>query len=194
MKKMVFIVVAIWLLVACGRTNDAQMGRDARTEVDDRLQTEQLQWRDRGLGVQKIGAHTNEVPADIVPSEPDMEREEHVLRIVEESEKYIGVQIDNRQFVSRVLEKAGYGDSVIDVENATPIHVPSTSPHVVWTLLQPGDLVYFDINGDGTLDHYCIKLGNGDVIHSYTDGKVVVTDMMQEIEWLARIRAVQRLF
>ncbi len=210
MKRLAIVVLVMVLTTACNANtnNEARQnnkpGHSERTQNDrgqvktgmthdNQRQTRNVgaeEWQNGGLVVEKVTAKDAINDLGAIPSEPDMEREEKVLLIVQESEKYIGKELDNTQFIKQVYESAGLqGFTVV-----TDIPKASKNARDLLHNVQPGDIVYFDLNEDGLADHYAIKLGNGDIIHAYTNGKIRVTNIEKETFWQNKVVYVQRVF
>lgn len=96
--------------------------------------------------------------------------------------------MDEFKYVQQVFSKAGYDGVVINYSDLSKVG------QVAKEKMQPGDILYFDLNGDRKVDHHAIKLGNGEIIHVNGDGKVQITDILQEPEWKQKIVHVQRVF
>lgn len=205
MKRLAVMFVALALTAACNANDNGQAGQNNRKAQDDnipvktqRAYDEQIdirkvgtdEWKDGGLRVERATAADISKQRGAIPSEPDMEREEKVLLVVKESEKYVGKELDNLQFIQQVYQNIGIqGLSIM-----TDIPKASNNTRNVLVDAQPGDIVYFDLNGDGEADHYAIKLGNGDIIHTYTNGKIRITDIERETFWKNKVVYVQRVF
>ncbi len=187
MKRIVVVVSALFLLSACS-SNNRDMGFETpRGDQQQSMKTSNREHRDIGLNLESLN-HAEPISNDaIVPSEPDIEREETVHRIVDESEKYLGQKMDDSTFITQVFDKVG-------ITGITLNHTLPDGREDVSTNIQPGDIIYFDLDGDGRVDHHAIKLGNGDIIHSYTDGKVRITDMIKAPEWKRKIVYAKRVF
>lgn len=198
MKK--FIVLASFLLVlsACSPNNN-QVGRNEQGQapIQRPMQNVTNTQNNAGYNIQRMGAtdeygaglgdlSTDEINADeMVPSEPDSHREEKVLKIVNESEKYLGQSMEDVQFINKVFKNAGFEH--FDLSN--PYRKIQDYSHNI----QPGDVLSFDLDGDGHVDHHAIKLGNGDIIHVYK-GKVQITDILIDPMWKEKMMYVQRVF
>jgi|HigsolmetaAR203D_1030402.scaffolds.fasta_scaffold00786_8 cell wall-associated NlpC family hydrolase len=59
----------------------------------------------------------------------------------------------------------------------TSIKQSKEGKYVAKANLQAGDLVFFDTNGDGTINHVGIYIGNGEFIHSSPSNKVGINNL-----------------
>lgn len=199
MKKWGFIVLALLLTTACTTNNDNESGQDQPTKTSVKKtnrQSEQqysledivaLPVKDIGFNIQKTGNDHTVDPSQIIPPEPDMEREELVIRLVKESEKHLGKKMSALEYVQMVYGNLGYKDVVID-----KVPKQNYTSKNLFAKVQPGDLLYYDLDQDGTVDHYAIKHGNGDIIHA--NGTVKITDILKEKKWTQNIVYIQRIF
>lgn len=205
MKRLWIISTILLLISACSANNNneygqsiqpqSQIGQTGQSQVGQ-SQTRQTRinynmdrrGNDVGLGLDKLGITDQFSAEEMVPSEPDMDREAKVHEIVAESERYVGQKMDEFKYVQQVFSKAGYDGVVINYSDLSKVG------QVAKEKMQPGDILYFDLNGDRKVDHHAIKLGNGEIIHVNGDGKVQITDILQEPEWKQKIVHVQRVF
>lgn len=75
-------------------------------------------------------------------------------------------------FTQYVFKQAGYTLNRVSVDQATQ------GTPVARTDLKPGDLVFFDLAGDGRISHVGIYIGDGKMIHSPKTGDYVkITDV-----------------
>ena len=60
--------------------------------------------------------------------------------------------------------------------------------------IQPGDLVFYDFNGSGTVNHVGIYIGNGTIIHSPKTGDTVKYTNITTSYWESRFKTARRIF
>jgi cell wall-associated NlpC family hydrolase len=90
-------------------------------------------------------------------------------------------------FTQYVFKQVGYSLNRISVDQATQgIYVSKIN-------LQPGDLIFFSLAGDGRISHVGLYLGNGKMIHSPKTGDFVkITDITTSY-WQTRIITARRI-
>lgn len=151
-------------------------------------------------------------PEVTVPSQPTQpaptpsvsERDQLAAKIVQVSKKYLGVKYklgaDYEQDGSYMFDCSSYTQQVF---SDVGIKLPRTATQqmnatkrVAKSDLQVGDLVYFDLNQNGYLDHVGIYLGNGDFIHASTakNRDVQISNLETMSYWKNRFLMVTRAF
>ncbi|GLC28894.1 NlpC/P60 family protein [Clostridium omnivorum] len=90
-------------------------------------------------------------------------------------------------FTQYVYKTAGYSLNRISSEQATQgIYVSKTN-------LQPGDLLFFSLAGDGRISHVGIYIGDGKMIHSPKTGDVVKTTDITTSYWQSHYITARRI-
>ena len=90
-------------------------------------------------------------------------------------------------FTQYVFSQVGYNLNRISVDQATQgIFVSKAN-------IQPGDLIFFSLAGDGRISHVGLYLGNGKMIHSPKTGDFVkITDITTSY-WQSRYTTARRI-
>ena len=172
-----FSIASIILLTSCNPNGENNFGAQ-QAELDDPTNP----FVDTGEAL-PIGDNLDE---EIPPSEPDAEREETTIKLVKAGEKYNGKNYkgkgggkksDPYSFVEQVYADAGID---VSVEQA----IANSASHNRFDekkKIQPGDLLVFDLDGNGDPDHAAIKMGNGDFLHVNPNAnvKVELTNLSQ---------------
>lgn len=91
-------------------------------------------------------------------------------------------------FTQYVFGKAGYSLNRVSSQQALQGTTVSKSD------LQPGDLVFFSFEGNGSVNHVGIYVGNGQMIHSPKAGDVVKKTDMTTSYWQTRMVTAKRIF
>lgn len=132
------------------------------------------------------------------------EKDQLASKIVIASKKYLGVKyklganydrdgsymFDCSSFTQKVFADAGIKipRTATTQKNATKAISKSS--------IQVGDLVYFDLNQNGALDHVGIYIGNGDFIHASTakNKDVQISNLETMSYWKNRFHSASRAF
>ncbi len=141
----------------------------------------------------------------IKPTEPSLsERDQLATKITQVSKKYLGVKyklggnydrdgsymFDCSSYTQKVFADVGIKlpRTATQQKNATK-DIPKSS-------IQVGDLVFFDLNQNGYLDHVGIYLGNGDFIHASTakNKDVQISNLETMSYWKTRFHSASRAF
>lgn len=193
MKKisLFLLLTTLILTTACSGNNDKQSGaaKPTKNERTNQISMKKVVSRDGqdiGLNIQEVRTTDSVNEEDLVPSEPDMEREEKVINLVNESEKYVGKKMSNAQLIDKVFSSIGYQGVVLQA-------VPPHDGRDLANKIQPGDILYFDTDGDQKADDFAIKLGNGEIIHA-KNGTIQITDIHKSPNQIENLIHVQRVF
>lgn len=64
---------------------------------------------------------------------------------------------------------------------------------VTWANLQPGDLVFFDTNGNGSINHVGIYIGGGSFVNAQSGGGMVKIANLNTNYWASRYVTARRI-
>lgn len=138
------------------------------------------------------------------PAPQVSERDQLAAKIVAASKQYLGVKyklggnydrdgsymFDCSSFTQKVFSDVGIKipRTATQQKNATKAISKSS--------IQVGDLVYFDLNQNGSLDHVGIYIGNGDFIHASTakNRDVQISNLETMSYWKNRFHSASRAF
>lgn len=91
-------------------------------------------------------------------------------------------------FVQYNFKKVGYTLNRISIDQS------KQGKYVAKEYLQPGDLVFYSLAGNGVVSHVGIYIGNGKMIHSPKTGDVVKTTDITTSYWQSRFIVARRIF
>lgn len=90
-------------------------------------------------------------------------------------------------FTQYVFKQVGYSI------NRTSKDQAKNGVHVSRANVQPGDLIFYSINGNGVIDHVGIAIGNGQMIHSPKPGDKVKITNIGTSYWQSRYVTARRI-
>ncbi|MDP4091539.1 MAG: C40 family peptidase, partial [Bacillota bacterium] len=90
-------------------------------------------------------------------------------------------------FTQYVYGRAGYTLNRVSSQQALQ------GTYVSRDNLQPGDLVFYNFDGTGAINHVGIYIGNGQMIHSPKTGDVVKTVDITTSYWQSRFITARRI-